>query len=220
VANVSGRPVGSVVRDLEEVASRLHLPPGYEIRIGGENQEIRESFEDLILVILLSLLLVFMILAAEYESIRYPLVIILTSPLAAIGAILAMAATGQHFNVMSLVGVVIMIGAVDNDAVIVVDLITDLRRKGNGVRDAIVQGMQQRLRPILMTTATTVLGIIPLAFEFGEGSELVRALTVPLVGGLFSSTLFTVVTIPVVYAYVDRWGSRPIVPPVRACEMI
>jgi HAE1 family hydrophobic/amphiphilic exporter-1 len=203
VANVDGRSVGSVVSDLEHVAASLHSPPGYEVRIGGENQEISESFRNLFIVILLSLFMVFMILAAEYESIVYPLVILLTSPLAAIGAILGMALTGQHFNVMSLVGLVIMIGAVDNDAVIVVDVIIALRRKGLAMQDAILQGMRQRLRPILMTTATTVLGIIPLVFEFGTGSELVRALTVPIVGGLVTSTIFTVVAIPVGVSFVE-----------------
>jgi len=215
-ANVSGRSVGSVVSDLETIAEGLRLPPGYTIAVGGENEEIRESFRGLSIVILLSLCLVFMILAAEYESILYPLVILLTSPLAFIGAILAMVLTGQHFNVISLVGLVIMIGAVDNDAVILVDLITELRREGAGVREAILRGMSQRLRPILMTTATTVLGVIPLVFEFGRGSELVRALTTPLVGGLVASTFFTVAVIPVVYASVDRWArSRQIHPQVH-----
>jgi HAE1 family hydrophobic/amphiphilic exporter-1 len=186
----------------------MRLPAGYAIAIGGENEEIRESFRSLMLVILLSIFLVFMILAAEYESVLYPLVILLTSPLAFIGAILAMMVTNQAYNVMSLIGLVIMIGAVDNDAVIVVDVITSLRRKGVALHDAIREGMQQRLRPILMTTATTVLGIIPLFFEFGTGSELVRALTVPIVGGLISSALFTVVAIPLVYTFINRWAGR------------
>jgi HAE1 family hydrophobic/amphiphilic exporter-1 len=107
---------------------------------------------------------------------------------------------------MSLIGIVIMIGAVDNDAVIAVDIITDLRRKGIGLNEAVMQGMKLRLRPILMTTATTVLGVIPLVFEFGTGSELVRALTIPLVGGLIASTAFTIVAIPIVYTYIDRWA--------------
>jgi len=205
-ANVNGRSLSGVVTELNAAARALHLPPGYAIRIGGENEEIRESFEGLLMVILLSLFLVFMILAAEYESILYPLVILLTSPLAFIGAMLAMVITGQSFNVMSLVGLVVMIGAVDNDAVILVDQITDLRRAGTALHEAIQAGMRRRLRPILMTTATTVLGVIPLVFPFGTGSELVRALTTPLVGGLIASTIFTVTTIPVVYACIDRWG--------------
>ncbi|MBM4167802.1 MAG: efflux RND transporter permease subunit [Ignavibacteria bacterium] len=206
VANVSGRSVGSVADEIGEKASLFPLPSGYTISVGGENEDIRESFKSLFIIILLSIFLVYMILAAEYESILYPFVILLTSPLAFIGAILTMAITGQNYNIMSLIGLVIMIGAVDNDAVIVVDVMTDLRRQGLGLREAIREGMRRRLRPILMTTATTVLGIIPLVFEFGTGSELVRALTAPLVGGLIASTVFTVVAIPVVYSYIDRWA--------------
>ncbi len=208
LANVHGRSLASVVQELQQITGSYALPAGYVIHIGGENEEIRESFRSLLLIILLSIFLVYMILAAQYESVLYPFVILLTSPLAFIGAIGAMALTGQAYNVMSLIGLVIMIGAVDNDAVIVVDVITALRRKGMALNDAIRQGMQQRLRPILMTTATTVLGILPLFFEFGTGSELVRALTVPIVGGLVASTLFTVVAIPVVYTFIDRWAMR------------
>lgn len=205
-ANVSGRSIGSVVQDIQQEAARLIVPAGYVISIGGETEEIQESFQSLFIIILLSIFLVYMILAAEYESILYPFVILLTSPLAFIGAIAAMAITGQNYNVMSLIGLVIMIGAVDNDAVIAVDIITALRRQGIALFDAIKQGMRLRLRPILMTTATTVLGIIPLVFEFGTGSELVRALTAPLVGGLIASTLFTIVAIPIVYSYIDSWA--------------
>ncbi len=204
LANVHERSLGSIVEDLERRAAAQALPQGYAISIGGENEEIRESFRSLLLIILLSIFLVYMILAAQYESVLYPFVILLTSPLAFVGAIGAMALTGQAYNVMSLIGLVIMIGAVDNDAVIVVDIITALRRQGVALHEAIRQGMQQRLRPILMTTATTVLGIIPLFFEFGTGSELVRALTVPIVGGLVASTLFTVVAIPIVYTFIDK----------------
>ncbi len=205
-ANVSGRSVGGVVRDIEDAAAKFPLPSSYRISVGGEREEIQESFRSLLIIILLSIFLVYMILAAEYESILYPFVILLTSPLAFIGAILAMALTGQNYNVMSIIGLVIMIGAVDNDAVIAVDIITAFRRQGIGLIEAVKEGMKRRLRPILMTTATTVLGIIPLTFEFGAGSELVRALTAPLVGGLLASTLFTIVAIPVVYTYVDLWA--------------
>ncbi len=205
-ANVSGRSIGAVVDDIQRAAKQVSLPVGYSISVGGEKEEIQESFRSLLIIILLSIFLVYMILAAQYESILYPFVILLTSPLAFIGAILAMAVTGQHYNVMSLIGLVIMIGAVDNNAVIAVDIITALRRQGQSLIGAIKEGMRVRLRPILMTTATTVLGIIPLVFEFGTGSELVRALTAPLVGGLLASTLFTIVAIPIVYSYIDRWA--------------
>lgn len=204
LANVHDRPLADVVNELQQHAAAMEVPAGTGIVVGGENEEIRESFRSLFIIIVLSLFLVYMILAAEYESVLYPFVILLTSALAFIGAVAAMAFTGQAYNVMSLIGLVIMIGAVDNDAVVVVDVITSLRRKGLPLHVAIRDGMQQRLRPIVMTTATTVLGIIPLFFEFGTGSELVRALTVPIVGGLVASTLFTVVAIPIMYTLIDK----------------
>jgi hydrophobic/amphiphilic exporter-1 (mainly G- bacteria), HAE1 family len=207
-ANTAGRSIGAVADDLREEASRSALPPGYRISIGGENELMESSFRSLGLVIALSLVVVYMILAAEYESLVYPFVILLTSPLAFIGAVLAMLVAGEKYNVMSLVGMVIMIGAVDNDAVIAVDVITALRRKGMALQEAVCQGMLQRLRPILMTAATTLLGILPLMLNLGRGSELVRALTVPLAGGLISSTLFVLVVIPVVYTYVDPWAAK------------
>lgn len=205
VANVAGRPVGWVVDEIQTAIEQFPLPSGYTVSVGGENEEIADSFRSLLMIIVLSIVLVYMILASEYESILYPLVILLTSPLAFIGAISAMAIAGQAYNVMSLIGLVIMIGAVDNDAVIAVDVITGLRRQGKTVIESIKEGMKLRLRPILMTTATTVLGIIPLLFEFGAGSELVRSLTAPLVGGLIASTVFTVLVLPVMYTFVDRF---------------
>jgi HAE1 family hydrophobic/amphiphilic exporter-1 len=206
-ANAVGRSIGAVADELRQKVSLSALPVGYSISIGGENEEMESSFRSLGLVIGLSLLVVYMILASEYESLVFPFVILFTSPLAFIGAVVAMLVAGERYNVMSLVGIVIMIGAVDNDAVIAVDVITALRRSGAGLREAICFGMCQRLRPILMTTATTLFGILPLMLGLGRGSELVRALTIPLVGGLVTSTIFTLVVIPVIYTYIDSWAS-------------
>ncbi|KAB2967376.1 efflux RND transporter permease subunit [Zoogloea sp.] len=203
-ANINGRSLNSVLGDINTVISEFPFPSGYTVLVGGENEEIKNSFKGLMIVIVLSIFIVYMILAAEYESVLYPLVILLTSPMAIIGSILAMIITGQNFNIMSLIGIVIMIGAVDNDAVIAVDIISMLRKQGKDLKNAIIIGMKQRLRPILITTVTTILGMIPLVFEFGTGSELVRALTIPLIGGMISSTFFTVVAIPIIYIYVDN----------------
>jgi len=208
LANVSGRSIGSVISEIEEKIENSKLPAGYTIKIGGENEEIRESFRSLLLIILLSIFLVYMILAAEYESIVYPLVIILTSPLAFIGAVVVMFLAGQSYNVMSLIGLVIMIGAVDNDAVIALDFIIHQRRAGLPLNEAVVDGMNKRLRSILMTTATTILGVLPLVLSIGVGLELATSLTWPIFGGLFSSTLFTLVVIPVVYTYFDKIAMR------------
>jgi HAE1 family hydrophobic/amphiphilic exporter-1 len=207
-ANVSGRSIGAVVHELEHAAALINVPAGYSVSVGGEREEIQESLTSLLIVVVLALLLVYMILASEYESVLYPLVILLTSPLAFVGAIFAMIVTGENYNLMSLVGIVIMIGAVDNDAVIVVDVMTELKRQGLDLPEAIRRGIRQRLRPIVMTTSTTVLGVVPLLFGSGAGSTLLRTLTTPLVGGLIASTVFTIVTIPAVYASLDRWTKK------------
>lgn len=207
-ANAAGRSIEDVANGLRQEAASCALPPGYSIDIGGENEDMEASFRSLAIVIGLSVILVYMILAAEYESLLYPFVILLTSPLAFTGAVLAMLLAGEKYNVMSLIGIVVMIGAVDNDAVIAVDVITALRRGGASLHEAVCCGMRQRLRPILMTTATTVLGILPLIFSPGSGSDLVRALTIPLAGGLVSSTIFTLTVIPAVYTYLDPWVAK------------
>jgi hydrophobic/amphiphilic exporter-1 (mainly G- bacteria), HAE1 family len=202
-ASVRGRSVGAAAEDLKCKAASFFLPDGYSISIGGRAGDIAESVRGLLLVAALSVLLIYMILAAEYESLLSPFVILLTGPLAFTGAILAMAITGQEYNVMSLVGLVVMIGAVDNDAVIAIDVITALRNRGRTAVDAIRLGMRERLRPILLTTATTILGILPLMWEGWTGTDMIRVLTIPLVGGLIASTVFTLAVVPVVYSWID-----------------
>lgn len=183
----------------ETIEQRLEtagvLPAGIRVEVGGENEEVKSLFKSLLIILLLSLLLVYMILAAEFELLLYPLVIMLTSPLATIGAILLMLIVGASYNALSLIGLVIMIGAVDNDAVIATDCIVELRRNGYMQSDAIFLGVSKRLCSIVMTTVTTVVGIIPLLFNIDSGSELGASLSTPLVGGLLAATAFTLVTI-------------------------
>jgi HAE1 family hydrophobic/amphiphilic exporter-1 len=198
--SVSGRGYSSVVRDIERNISAIERPDDYQITVGGAREEMRRSFRSLTLAILLAAALVYMILAAEFESLVFPFIIIVTIPLAAIGAVLSLFVTGQSFNVMSLIGVVVLVGIVDNDAVIKVDFINQERRRGASVRDAILAAGQKRLRPILMTTFTTVLGLLPLALGFGPGGELQRPLAVAISGGLLSATFLTLVVVPVVYS--------------------
>jgi HAE1 family hydrophobic/amphiphilic exporter-1 len=204
-ANVSeGISATSVVEKIEtQIKQAGILPVGVRLEIGGENEEVKSSFKSLLIILLLSLLLVYMILAAEFESLLYPLVIMLTSPLAVIGAILFMLLVGESYNALSLIGLVIMVGAVDNDAVIATDFIVELRRNGYSRNEAIFLGVSKRLRSIVMTTVTTVVGIIPLLFNIGSGSELGASLSTPLIGGLLAATLFTLVTIPAVFTYLD-----------------
>ncbi len=203
-ANIIGAGLFGAASGIKKVLDKIKLPIGYRIKIGGKIDEAETMFKSLIIIILLSIFLVYVILASQYESILYPLVILTTSPLALVGSFIVMFLFGQSYNLMSIVGIIIMLGAIDNDAVIAVDMITSNRRSGIPLKDAIVDGMRKRFRPIVMTTLTTIIGMIPLILGFGGGLELAAAISYPIIGGLIGSTIFTLFLIPVLYKYFDR----------------
>ena len=189
---------------MKKLTSKIVLPADTQIKIGGKIDDIRSTFRGFIIIILLAIFLVFVILASEYESILYPLVILTASPLAVVGAFILMFIFGQTYNLMSIIGIVIMLGAIDNDAVIAVDMMISNRRNGMPLNEAIIEGMRKRFRPIVMTTLTSILGMVPLVLGIGKGLELAEALSYPIIGGLIGSTLFTLFLIPVLYKYFDR----------------
>ncbi len=203
-ANVTTKDVLTAASDLRSMTSRMNLPAGTEMKIGGKIDDIRSMFRGLIIIVLLAIFLVYVILASQYESVLYPLVILAPSPLALVGAFILMFLFGQTYNLMSIIGMVIMLGAIDNDAVIAVDMMISNRRNGMELSEAILDGMQKRFRPIVMTTLTSILGMVPLVLGFGKGLELAEALSYPIIGGLIGSTLSTLFLIPVLYRYFDR----------------
>jgi HAE1 family hydrophobic/amphiphilic exporter-1 len=176
--------------------------------VGGENEEMRRSFRDLSLAFGLALALVYMILAAQFESFVHPLTILTAVPLALVGAIAALWLTGEGLNTMSLIGVVILVGIVVNDSIVKVDFIVQARQAGQGLRDAILEAGRVRLRPIVMTTVTTVLGLTPMALGIGRGADLRAPLAIAVIGGLMVATLLTLIVVPVVYAVVDEGRTR------------
>ncbi len=171
--------------------------------MGGENEEMRRSFEGLIFAFSLALLLVYMILAAQFESFIHPFTILMAVPLAVVGAVLALWLTGEGINTMSLIGVVILVGIVVNDSIIKVDFINQARARGMGVRAAILEAGRVRLRPIIMTTATTVLGLTPMALGLGRGADLRAPLAIAVIGGEILSTALMLIVVPVVYSLVE-----------------
>ncbi len=181
------------------------LPPSRELRmdVGGENEEMRRSFRDLAFAFGLALILVYMILAAQFESFVHPFTILTAVPLALVGAVLALAVTGGGLNTMSLIGVVILVGIVVNDAIVKVDFINQARRQGMPLREAILEAGRVRLRPIVMTTVTTVLGLFPMALGIGRGADLRAPLAISVIGGLILATVLTLVIVPVVYATIE-----------------
>jgi HAE1 family hydrophobic/amphiphilic exporter-1 len=172
--------------------------------VGGENEERSQSFRDLAFAFGLALILVYMILAAQFESFVHPFTILLSVPLATVGAAVALWVTGAGLNTMSLIGMVILVGIVVNDAIIKVDFINQMRAQGNALREAILQAGRVRLRPIIMTTVTTVLGLSPMALGLGRGSDLRAPLAVVVIGGLLSATALTLILVPVAYDLIEE----------------
>jgi len=206
-AQVIGRDVGSVNQEIQEKLANLKLPDGYRVTMGGEQQEMMEAFQDLSLAFVLAILLVYMVMAAQFESLVQPFVIMFSVPLASIGIVLSLLLTGRHINIVSFMGVIMLAGIVVNNAIVLIDFINQLRQRGMGRNEAIITAGPQRLRPILMTTLTTVLGLIPMALGLGEGGELGAPLATVVIGGLTVSTILTLVVVPVIYTIVEDFGS-------------
>jgi len=197
---------GGLDQAITEIEAELSdLVPTAELRmeVGGENEEMRRSFRDLGLAFALALVLVYMILAAQFESFVHPFTILTAVPLALVGAILALVLTGEGLNTMSLIGVVILVGIVVNDAIVKVDFINQARARGMALRTSILQAGRVRLRPIVMTTVTTVLGLTPMALGIGRGADLRAPLAISVIGGLIVATVLTLIVVPVVYAVIE-----------------
>jgi HAE1 family hydrophobic/amphiphilic exporter-1 len=200
LADVRSGGLAAAVRAVEEDLAQVPRPSLVSVRVGGQNEEMRASFRSLGFAFLLALFLVFLIMAAQFESLVQPLVVLTAVPLAAIGTVAALAITGAGINVMSGIGLVILIGIVVNDAIIKIDFINQRRAAGFPKRTAILEAGRLRLRPIVMTTVTTVVGLFPLALGWGAGADLRAPLAIVVIGGLISATFLTLLVVPVIYS--------------------
>jgi len=207
-SDIIGRDLGSIVSDIEAKASDYYLEDGYSFEIGGENENLVESFRSLFLALILAVLLVYMILASQFESLLYPFIIMFTVPLAFSGGVFGLFLTGKTLNVSSIIGILMLSGIVVNNAIVLIDYVNTLRSKGHEVVEAILMAGPTRLRPILMTSLTTILALAPIAIGSGEGSEIQSPLAIVVIGGLILSTLLTLVLIPVVYLIMDKLSTR------------
>ena len=188
-------------RMLDEIAH----PPGVRSFVGGQNEEMEGSFQSLQLALILALILVYLVMASLFESLIHPLSIMLTIPFAMVGAVIALWVTSTAISVVVFIGLILLVGIVVNNAIVLVDRVNELRRQHGLTKDAALkEGAAQRLRPILMTTMTTVLGLLPMALGFGDAAELRTPMAVTVIGGLLVSTLLTLVLIPVAYKLMDR----------------
>ena len=200
LADVTAGGLRAAVREVEAEIADIPRPSLTTVRVGGENEEMQNSFRSLTFAFGLALALVFLIMAAQFESLIQPLVVLTAVPLAGIGAVTALWLAGDGINAMSGIGLVILIGIVVNDAIIKVDFINQRRRAGMAKRAAILEAGRLRLRPIVMTTITTVVGLLPLAAGLGAGADLRAPLAVAVIGGLISATFLTLIVVPVVYS--------------------
>ncbi|HTY58750.1 MAG TPA: efflux RND transporter permease subunit [Bacteroidota bacterium] len=200
------RPAGSIVADIRSAVARNPLPPGVAIAYLGDEKNRSESFASLLLALAAAILFVYMIMVALYDSFVYPFVVLFSIPVAVIGAFLALALTMKALNIFTMLGIIMLVGLVGKNAILLVDRTNQMRKeKSLSVHDALVEAAQTRLRPILMTTASMVVGMSPIAFSLSSGSEFKSGLAWALIGGLLSSLLLTLVLVPVVYSKVDQW---------------
>ncbi len=203
-ANLKGRKISQVTPAIEKAIATLRLPTDYRIVWSGEREEMSQSFRSLVLALLLATLLTYMIMAAQFESLLHPFIVMFTLPMGAAGAIVAMLLTGQTFNVISAIGMVVLIGIVVDNATVKIDYTNQLRRGGMGLREAVEEGSHVRLRPILMSTATTLIGLIPMALALESGGELMQPLAIVVIGGLTFSTFMTLILIPIIYEWAEQ----------------
>jgi HAE1 family hydrophobic/amphiphilic exporter-1 len=208
-AEISGRDMGSVLADIRNRLHAVPVPAEFTIGFGGDYEEQQKSFRELLFSCILALVLVYMVMACQFESLRDPFVVMFSVPLAAIGVTLMLFYTGTTFNIQSFIGCIMLGGIVVNNAILLVDHTNLLRRRdGMPIREAIEEAGRRRLRPILMTASTTVIGLVPLALGLGEGGEAQAPMARVVIGGLLSSTLITLVFVPVVYSLFERHAWR------------
>jgi len=204
-ANLDGRDLGSVVEEIQVELTQIPLPEGFALSIGGQNEEMSRSFDSMKLALGLAVFLVYLVMASQFESFLHPLVIMATIPLGLVGSALGLLITGQAISVVVLIGLIMLAGIVVNNAIVLVDYINHLRRQEHMAKKAaVLQAGIVRFRPILMTTSTTVLGLLPMALGLGEGAEIRAPMAITVISGLLVSATLTLVLIPVVYSLVDR----------------
>ncbi|OAT79820.1 efflux RND transporter permease subunit [Desulfotomaculum copahuensis] len=207
-AQLAGRSLSAVVRDIKAKMPGLALPPGYTLDFGGEQKQMAEAFGDLGLALILAVVLVYLVMVAQFESAIYPLIIMFSVPVTIIGVVFSLLVTGRAFSVPAFIGVIMLVGVVVKNAIVLIDYVNILRRRGLDRRAALLRAGPTRLRPILMTALTAILAMLPMALALGQGAEGQAPMATVVAGGLAFSTLITLVLVPVVYTILDDWKER------------
>lgn len=203
-----GTPLGTLVQRVQETLDQMEPVPGVSVAIAGTAEDMQESFMALMLALLIAVVLVYMVLAGQFESLLEPFVILFSVPLALAGAMVALFVTGTTLQVTALIGVILLAGVVVNNGIVLIDVLKKRREEGMDLTLAAMEAGRSRLRPILMMTSTTVLGMVPLAVEAGDGAEMWSPMGRAVIGGMLLSTLLTLVVVPVVYVMLAGWVDR------------
>ena len=197
-----------VVKQVREKLKTIELPQGYRFQLVGEEQKRQEAMSNLSFALMLSVILVYMVMASQFESLLHPFTILLTIPLAGVGAIWAFFLLGKSLNIMAFIGIIMLAGIAVNDSIILVDAINRFKAQGETLRDAIIKAGQNRIRPIIMTSLTTILALLPLTIGFGESASLRSPMAIAVIGGLLSSTVLTLIVIPSVYYVFENFKEK------------
>jgi hydrophobic/amphiphilic exporter-1 (mainly G- bacteria), HAE1 family len=208
-ANLARGDLGTAVAELERIVAGIELPVETTISVSGQSTDMRESFVSLQFALLMAVFLVYLVMASQFESLLHPFVILLTIPLALVGAVWAMFITGTTVNVVAYIGVIMLAGIVVNQSIVLIDAVNQARERGADKHAAIVEAGRTRLRPILITKLTTILGLMPMALGLGDGAEIRQPMAVTVIGGVAVASVFTLLVIPVVYSLLDRKRFAP-----------
>jgi len=206
-ANPDGRSLGEIGSDITRVQQAMKLPPGYDFVRGGDEEELAIMFANMMQALFLAVVFIYLILASQFGSFTQPFAIMLSLPLSLVGVAVALLLTGDTLNIMSMIGLIMLMGLVTKNAILLVDFANQARREGMGRNEALIKAGSTRLRPIVMTTLAMIFGMLPLAFAIGAGAEMRAPMARAVIGGLITSTLLTLVVVPVVYTFLD--GLRP-----------
>jgi multidrug efflux pump subunit AcrB len=210
-AGVTGRPSGDVGNDVRKLVDATQLPPGYRFDMGGQSKDQAEAFQGILLALAAAVIFIYIVLASQFGSFLQPFAIMASLPLALIGVMLALLVTGSTLNLFSMIGLVMLMGLVTKNAILLVDFTNHARRAGHSTPEALLQAGLVRMRPIMMTTAAMVFGMLPLALALNEGGEIQAPMGRAIIGGVITSTLLTLIVVPVAYSYLDAlaaWASR------------
>jgi len=199
-ADLYQRPLGDVAADIAAEIDKLEVPEGIDVSFGGSVEEQSDNFRNLFFLLMLSMVLVYMVMASQFESLLNPFIIMFSIPFAFVGVLWAFFITQTTLSIMSFIGVIILVGLVVKNGIVLIDYINILRKRGLNILQAVTLGGKHRLRPVLMTALTTMFGMLPMALSRNEGAEMWRPLGITVIGGMLISTVVTLVLVPVIYS--------------------